>query len=167
VSPPPSLVTHFVFWRSEKTVGGIIQLIQPTRGTRPRQLDAWPDPLWREAHPGEKRHPTLRYLFGARRGGGKRGLAAAPFPVSKLFMAFPVKESRDWLRMGRVPAASVISGRTLRSNRVRLTDQSLFVSGQMGRHGFRGSFHAMHETVFPRSEALCRSCTDSTKVAYY
>jgi hypothetical protein len=47
-------------------VGDSIQIVQPDSGAetpRPRTLDAWLNPLWSEAHPGEKLHPIHRYLL--------------------------------------------------------------------------------------------------------
>jgi hypothetical protein len=44
-------------------VGDTIQVVQPKPGTRPHTLDAWLNPLWSEAHPGENLHPILRYLL--------------------------------------------------------------------------------------------------------
>jgi hypothetical protein len=44
------------------TADGTIQVVQSDGGTRPSQLDAWLEPLWREAHPGRKPHPILGYL---------------------------------------------------------------------------------------------------------
>jgi hypothetical protein len=85
------------------TVDGVIQVVEPEPGTRPGQLEAWLDPLWREAHPGERRHPIVRYLFAHVAMNADGSMVAADHVPYGLFLSeiFKRATAKEWkLRAG-------------------------------------------------------------------